>query len=159
MKSFTLCFCLSVIMLVTGACSNAQAPSVADSSDALTSPLRSPLAMPIETPAAGVAAVTGVILAEGTGAPIGGVSVHLAEVFRKDGEAAYILNTATSPSTVTDAAGQFAIINIPAREYVVIIGDPSASYAILTEPGGTAKVWNAEPGKILDLGIQRVTLR
>lgn len=143
-------------MLVAVACSDA---SVTSTSDALTSPLRSPLAVPVNTPVPGMAAVTGVILDQGTGAPLRGVSVHLAEVFRQGEEAAYVLNTATSPGTFTDIAGQFAIMGIPAKEYVVIVGDPNASYAVITEPDGRAKVWNAEPGKILDLGVQRVTLR
>jgi len=146
-------------MIFLTACNGAQttAPSPGGATP-LMSPLSSPLSKPVSTPTSGVSTVTGVILSE-NGLPLDGISVHLAEVFRQGGEAAYILNTATSPSTITDRAGQFAVLNIPAREYVIVIGDPSARYAILTEADGRAKVWNAEPGKILDIGIHRVTLR
>lgn len=158
MKFLPLCLLLIIVMTTILACSSAQATPVSDGTP-LDSPLSSPFAKPVVTPAQGASAVTGVILSQENGQPLSGISVHLAEVFRQGNEAAYILNTATSPSTVTDRAGQFAISNIPPREYVIVIGDPSARYAILTEPDGRAKVWSTQPGKILDIGIHRVTLQ
>lgn len=157
-KFLPLCLLPALVMTALSACSSAQATPASDSIS-LDSPLSSPLAKPVTTPAQDVAAVTGVILSQENGQPLSGISVHLAQVFRQGNEAAYILNTATSPSTVTDRAGQFAISNIPPREYVIVIGDPSARYAILTEPDGRAKVWSTQPGKILDIGIHRVTLQ
>jgi hypothetical protein len=124
----------------------------------LTSPIRRELAN-VPQPASGKSTVTGVIVSATSGLPIARVSVHLAEVYRQNGEAAYILNTAASPSTLTNDAGQFIATDIPAREYVIVIGEPNSVYAILNEANGEAKVWNAEVDKVLDVGQHQVTLQ
>jgi hypothetical protein len=128
----------------------------------MNSPLTSPLppsAVDVPAPASGKTSVTGIILSATSGAPLAQVTIFLAPVYRQNGEAAYILDTASSPSTVTDSSGQFIAKDIAPGEYVIVIGEPNAAYAILNEPNGQAKVWNAEVDKILDLGVQSVTLQ
>ncbi len=128
----------------------------------MNSPLTSPIAremMGVPSPAAGKSTVTGVILNAVTGLPMTRVSVYLAEVYRQNGEAAYILDTASSPSTLTNASGQFIAQNIPAREYVIVVGDPNAAYVVLNEANGQAKVWNAAVGEVLDVGVHSLKLQ
>ena len=79
--------------------------------------------------------------------------VRLAEVFREGDKGTFILDIAFSPGTRTDEAGYFILENIPAMEYVLVIGDYYQAYDIIEEGStGIAKVWNAEAGKILDMG-------
>jgi hypothetical protein len=127
----------------------------------MNSPLASPLIGVVTAvpPAAGKSTVTGVILSAASNVPLSEVSVYLAPVYRQDGNAAYILDTASSPSTLTNATGQFIAKDIAPGEYVVVIGDPSASYAILNEPSDEAKVWKVDANAVLDIGMHSVTLR
>jgi len=157
--------CLASINVVLGACSAPPAvpqPVSTPMQTVMNSPLSSPVARElsgVSNPVAGKATVTGGILSEAAGKPLARISIHLAEVYRQNGEAAYILNTASSPSTLTNDAGQFIAKDIPAREYVIVIGEPNSSYAILNEPSGQAKVWDAAVDRILDVGTQKVTLQ
>lgn len=166
-RPFRTMWCVIGAWLLLSACAQPVSPAPTASAQpsvmgSMSSPLTSPVArelVAVPVPAAGKATVTGVIVSATTGAPYARTSIHLAEVYRQNGEAAYILNTASSPSTLTNDSGQFIAKDIPAREYVIVIGEPNASYAILNEPNGQAKVWNAEGGKVLDVGLQPVTLR
>jgi hypothetical protein len=82
----------------------------------------------------------------------------LAEVYRQDGEGAFVLDGARSPGAITDPQGHFLIPEIEPVEYVVIIGDVFGEYVILDQPNGEAQVWTAEADQILDLGVLEVAL-
>jgi hypothetical protein len=109
-------------------------------------------------PDAGKASVVGRVLSKQTGAPIAGTSVRLAEVTRQGGEAIYVLDGANSPGATTANDGSFVMANIVAREYVMVVGDPFGSYAVVTDETTRARVWNAAADQILDIGEQRVEL-
>lgn len=141
-----------------------------------TSPLESPLApqqSPIQTstPAPVILATPGqpeddqatmygqVIRAgAGTDAPIPGVAVRLAEVYREGDSGAFVLDDAFSPATLTDDNGWFVIENAEPGEYVIVVGDMSVAYEIITKESGDAKVWELRQGEVLDIGVLEVTL-
>ncbi len=80
-------------------------------------------------------------------------SSDLPKFLKREIKATYILDIAFSPGTRTDESGYFILENIPAMEYVLVIGDYYKAYDIIEEGStGIAKVWNAESGKILDMG-------
>ena len=80
--------------------------------------------------------------------------VRLARVFwnadKSDG--AFVLEGATSPSTLVGQDGTFTLNNVPPADYVMVIGDPTDNDSVIKEPGGKAKVITLEPGKTLDVG-------
>jgi len=107
------------------------------------------------TPEKGQASVTGQILNEVSNEPMAETIIRLAEVYRKDGtetEGAYVLDVAFSPGDISDQRGYFFIKDIPAGEYVIVIGDPYGDYDILEDEAGTAKIWKIPSDKITDLG-------
>jgi len=93
--------------------------------------------------------------------PLKGMVVRLAKVFwnsdKTDG--AFVLEGATSPSTITNQQGEFAFGNIEPADYVIVVGNVEGDNEIIAETGGKAKIYNVEPGKILDVGTLKVKLR
>ena len=86
-----------------------------------------------------------------------GVPVYLAEVFRKpgdppDAEGAFVLDISNSPAAATDATGRFAIINIPAKEYVMVVGDPYSKSEIVAREDGKPKLFVTKPDVLLNVG-------
>jgi hypothetical protein len=106
----------------------------------------------LPTPPSGKATVIGQIVPADGGQPYSNVTVRLAEVYRQGGQAAFALDAANSPGAITDTNGNFVFSNVDAREYVLVVGDPMVSYTIVAQPDGNARVWNAESGKITDIG-------
>ena len=97
-------------------------------------------------------------MARRDGKPIANVPVRLAEVFRKDDRGAFALDDAFSPGDLTDPQGWFNIENIEPREYVIIVGEAIGAYEIIQDKGGQARVWDAAPDQILDVGVLEVDL-
>jgi hypothetical protein len=131
----------------------------------LQSPLESPLDLPdaspaldtLSPPAAGKATAYGQAVDAVTKEPLSFISVRLAEVFRRADEGAFVLDEATSPGTMTDSEGRFALQNVEPNEYVVIVGDVNVSYGIAATPSGDAQVWDLPAGQLVDLGVIEVT--
>lgn len=92
------------------------------------------------------------------GQPLTDTSVSLAQVYwnedRSDG--AFVLNGAASPITPLREDGTFTFVNVPPAEYVVVVGDPTGSNVIITEPDGKARVIELKAGETLDIGELKV---
>ncbi len=84
--------------------------------------------------------------------PLKEVAVHFAQVYRDKGKAAFLYDAGTSPSVLTDKQGKFSLAELPAGEYVMIIGDPMTSYRILPDEKGESRVILAQGGQTLDFG-------
>jgi hypothetical protein len=120
-----------------------------------------PVSAPIArlTPAPDKAALAGKIVVSGaTQMPLGNTVVRLANVYwnsdKSDG--AVVLNGATSPGATTNEAGEFFFSNIDPGDYAVIVGDVEAKSLAVTKPDGSARVFVAVPGQILDAGTLEV---
>ena len=111
----------------------------------------------IPTVEPGKAVVVGRIVSEQDDKPYADIVVRLAEVYYNDkNEGAYALDAAYSPGATTDKDGYFVFTNITARKYVFVVGDPLTSYMIYTDTDGKAKVWDAAPDKVLDMGTLKI---
>jgi hypothetical protein len=130
----------------------------------LTSPLKSPIAEPlspptVDKPEADKATVAGQVVTLRNGQPVADIPVRLAEVYRQDDQGAFALDDAFSPGALTDSQGWFRIVNTEPKEYVIVVGSAISDYEIIQGKDGKARVWNAEPGKILDVGQLKVNLK
>ena len=68
---------------------------------------------------------------------------------------------AFGPRPLTDGDGEFAIQNIEAQEYVMVIGDvmgAPGAYVIVPNEANQARVWNLTANQILDAGELQVEL-
>lgn len=113
----------------------------------------------VPAPGAGKAAVVGRVLDSKTGAAMTNTPVRLAEVYRSGEAGAYVLDGSKSPGAVTNASGDFVFPSIPAREYVLVVGDLMSDNVVIADASGQAKVWNAESGKVLDVGTISIDLK
>ena len=87
-----------------------------------------------------------------------GASIYLAQVYRQDGKAAFLLDSGNSPSAKTDKKGNFSINDVTAGEYVLVIGNPMSKYQILSNDKNEPVVFTIEGGKANDLGIIQTTI-
>ena len=109
-------------------------------------------------PEAGKATLIGIVVSLRDGLPMANTVVRLAEVYRQGDEGAFVLDGAYSPGDITDEQGNFAIENVDAKEYVIVIGDVYDKYQIIGEPNDEAKVFLAVENEILDVGELQVDL-
>ncbi len=105
------------------------------------------------SPAGDKTAVCGRIVTA-DGSPYGDLNIRLAEVYYGDpgSEGAFVLNTSSSPSAMTDKDGYFCTGEIAVTDYVLIIGHPEESYEIFAGEDAKAKVWSPLAGKVLEMG-------
>lgn len=117
----------------------------------------------VPTPAPDTANVVGRVVAANTktGHTLVGMPVRLAQVFwNKDkSDGAFVLEGATSPSTLIQEDGYFLFQNVAPADYVIVVGDPFGPNAIITEPNGKARVITIEAGKTFDAGKLEVILK
>jgi len=92
-----------------------------------------------------------------SGASLTNMPVHLARVYRQDGEGIFVLHS-FSPSGLTDAQGYFVIENVDPGEYVIVVGNPEGEYGIASVSPGRPKVWDFLADKVADIGTIKVTL-
>ena len=139
-----------ISMLFTGC--QSQGTPVASSASPVT---------PLPTLEAGQGGVTGIAVSKKTGGVLANTVVRLAEVVRQEDQAAFVLDTAFSPGTITDADGKFAFVNIPPMEYVIVIGNVEVyqGYEILQDETGQATVYVVTAGEILDVGSLEVNIQ
>jgi hypothetical protein len=108
--------------------------------------------MVVDLPSDGLSTVRGQVISEKEKIPIENIVVRLAEVYREGEEAVFILDGAFSPGDITDDSGNFIIADIEAGEYVIVVGDVTDRYVIISESPNKAKVWEARPNEILEIG-------
>lgn len=121
-----------------------------------------PLVSPLQ-PEAGKATIIGRVISRSTESPFVNVPVRLAEVYRQEGgeenEGAFVLDDAFSPGALTDEYGRFIFKNVEPKEYVIVVGNVSASaYEIIPDPSGRARVWDIPADQVFDVGDLRVEL-
>lgn len=108
-------------------------------------------------PEAGKASLSGQVTRDGK--PYSNATVRLAEVFRgADNEAAFALNEAASPSTISNGQGYYLFANVNAGEYVIVVGSLNTNYQIDSDSNSVAVVRKLEPDKILQVEIINVDL-
>lgn len=105
------------------------------------------------SPAEDKAVVCGRIVTS-DGSPFGDLNIRLAEVYYGEpgSDGAFVLNTSSSPSAMTDKDGFFCTGEIAVTDYILIIGHPEENYEIYAGEDSKAKVWSPIAGKILELG-------
>lgn len=114
----------------------------------------------IVTPSAGKATAHGVIVSADTGKPLVNTAVRLAEVYRQgNSDPIYVLNTASSPGTVSDGAGRYVIPDLVAREYVMFVGDPTFAYTVIRMDDGKEKIWSLAANQVMNMGTFTITLK
>ena len=113
------------------------------------------------TPSPSKSAIVGQVFSlPGNNKPLPNTVVRLARVIwnEQKTDGAFVLEGATSPSTITDKDGHFAFKDIEPADYVIVIGDVQGSHVIISESNGKAKVYSAGKDKVLDLGTLSVQL-
>ncbi len=88
------------------------------------------------------------------GKPVGNLNIRLAEVYYGEpgSEGAFVLNTSSSPSAMTNEEGYFCTAEIAVTDYVLVVGNPEENYEIYSEEDKKAVVWSPLAGEVLDLG-------
>lgn len=107
----------------------------------------------VNSPSADKTAVCGrVVRPDGT--PLDDLNIRLAEVYygESGSDGAFVLDTSSSPSAMTDEDGYFCTAEIAVTNYVLIIGNPEENYEIFSDDGTKAVVWSPLAGEVLDLG-------
>ncbi len=107
----------------------------------------------IISPAADMTVVCGRVV-HPDGSSLNNLNIRLAEVYygTPGAEGAFVLDTASSPSAMTDEDGYFCTTEIAVRDYVFIIGNPEENYEIHAGEDGKAVVLSPEAGEVLDMG-------
>lgn len=116
--------------------------------------------LPVPTPQPGNATLIGFVNSQVTGSPVQNVPVSLAKVYRNDqGDGAFALEGASSPTTITDGNGRFVFIDLEPSDYVIVVGNVEVNwYEIIPEPSGKVKVWTVSPEQVNDIGTIQVGL-
>jgi hypothetical protein len=125
---------------------------------AINAPTATPTKVQLPAPQSGKATLIGKVISLRDGLPIANTVVRLAEVYRQGDEGAFVLDGAYSPGDITDEMGSFAIENVDAKEYVIVVGDVYDKYQIIADPNDDAKVFLAVENEILDIGELEVDL-
>lgn len=123
------------------------------SSCSLGQSLSAPDVTPPASPMKGQSTMVGRVLSRDTGEPLTNEVIRLAEVFRQGEKGAYVLDVAFSPGARTDDKGYFIFENIPANEYVIVVGKQDAEYDVIEEPDTKLpKVFLLQSDQVLDVG-------
>lgn len=105
------------------------------------------------TPQAGQANLKGRLISQIDNKPLPNVAVRLAQIYRQNDQAAFMLDLARSPGNFTDKDGYFFIVDVLPAEYYVIIGEPSDNhYVIATDDKQKSILLTTEKDKVLDAG-------
>lgn len=100
--------------------------------------------------------VGGQIYSTTSNTPLGSVLLRLGDVVRQNGEAAYIIDGARAPGTLTDASGYFAFTDVKPGEYVIAITEAEGVYQIITDQQGNGAIWTVTVGQTTDFGEVKV---
>jgi hypothetical protein len=112
-----------------------------------------------------MSSLRGRLISGTNGLPLNNAVVRLAEVYcpegtaqeDKDTDCFWALSNSFSPSSFTDADGNFQFENVEARDWVVIIGDMMTIYTFLAlDEQDKPIIWTTLPGDLLDIGQHTV---
>ena len=110
----------------------------------------------------GKAAIVGQVVTDASGEPVlfPNTVVRLAKVFwnEENTDGAFVLEGGSSPSDITDEMGVFVHNNIEPGDYVAVVGDVIGIHEIISNSDGSAKIFTAEEGQIINIGIIRVSI-
>lgn len=111
---------------------------------------------PIPTPFIGKGSVTGRLINNMSGEPIGGIIVYLGTVspFKIENDESYIITVlpSSSPSALTDNYGYFTFLNIDPGVYAMVIWLPEKSWIVSAPDTGKNILVEVKAGKITILG-------
>lgn len=139
---------LTLFWILTG-CQNAALPSINTNTQNKTKPM--------PTPATGKAVMYGQALSSKDGKPFVNTPVRLAQIYRKGDQGAFVLDMANSPSSLTDADGNFTIININPAEYLLVIGKPEDNnYVLYQDKNGKPNTYQITANQTVKVGTLRV---
>lgn len=114
----------------------------------------------IPEPAADSGIITGRIVSITDSHPLTQTAVMLAQITRDGDRGMYVLNTAASPSTLSDNNGNFVHVNIPPGEYVMVVGDPFFLHEVIKDPETlTALPYTVEAGRVTNVGEIKIDLK
>lgn len=148
--------------------SNQDEPTAGAQPDSPVSPLQpaSPLAQLDKPSNPDLSLLRGQLISKTNGQPLANAVVRLAEVYcpegtlqeDKDTDCFWALSNSFSPSTFSDANGNFRFEDVEARDWVVIIGDMMTIYTLiaLDEQQDKPIIWTTLPGELLDIGQHSV---
>ncbi len=108
----------------------------------------------LATPLPGNSGLAGTIISTRNNLPLIQLPVQLAEVIRSgNGDGGnFLLDTAQSPTAYTDVDGRFAFGDIPAGEYVMVVGSAEVNrYEIVTKEDGRPRVFATTADQITQL--------
>lgn len=130
---------------------------------------QSPLPVPAVavTPESGKAAISGRLISLSTSEPMVNQNLSLPAMLCAPGVAEadkreqcfYMIDEAFDPSALTDGDGRFVFQNIPAGEYVMLVGNLMTEYTILSDELDRPMIWKADANQVLELGDLLVDLQ
>lgn len=112
----------------------------------------------VPQPTGDTSVLIGQAVGAGNGAPIKKTPVYLAQIHWDEAHqnAAYVLDSANSPATLTDQNGYFSFADLPAIEYAIIVGESDGNNDVVREANGNARIFLPQPGKTIDAGTVQV---
>ncbi len=132
------------------------------SGSALESPLAPPDAAAETAPTSsqGKGSVAGRLIDFSTGEPMVNQNLSLPSVICPPGvleenkreECVYVVDEAFDPSVLTDGDGRFVFQDIPAGEYVLLVGTQTTKYTVLANELDQPIIWGVEADKVSELG-------
>lgn len=113
---------------------------------------------PAPQPSGDSSVLIGQAVGIGSGAPIKKTPVYLARIHWDEAHqnAAYVLDAANSPATLTDQNGYFSFADLPSVEYAIIVGESDGNNDVVRESNGNARIFQPQPGKTIDAGTVQV---
>jgi|HigsolmetaAR201D_1030396.scaffolds.fasta_scaffold02211_8 hypothetical protein len=149
------------LVVLLSACASSAAPTPTpapattnESSNPNTSlvPTATPLPSDAPQPTSGRTTVVGYVYDKSTNQPIKETLMFLAEVTGEGEDAVFIFNGASSPGAETDQEGRFMFVDVPAKSYVIVVGDPIGYNKVVQDETTRAKVWKTTANQVLDVG-------
>jgi hypothetical protein len=149
---------LAGLVALLAACGPAEQSGTPETTESGT---LAPSADDITVSAAESAVVGRVVSPSGLGTePLPKTEVRLASVFWNDdkSEGAFVVDATSGPTAITDQNGAFAFDELRPTDYVLVVGDLFGQHVILSNPDGSAMIYTATVGQVLDVGDIEVDL-
>lgn len=151
-------------LLVLVACSDGNVAIESTLAAQVDSPLSAPISPLAATdtyaPEAGNSAIAGRLIDIATGSPMANQNLSLPAVLCAPGVAEedkreqcfYMIDEAFDPSALTDGDGNFVFEDIPAGEYVLLVGNLMSENAVLKDELNRPIIWRAVADTVVELG-------
>ena len=138
-----------------------------------STPAGSPLATPaaaesngVPQPSVGKGTIAGRLIDVNASQPMTNQNLSLPAVVcpagvaedQKREQCVYVIDTAFDPSAITDGGGRFVFSDIAPGDYVMLVGNPTTKYTVLTNDSNQPLIWKAEADKVTELGDLAVVL-